>query len=84
MNNDILVAWSTAVSALAALGILYLTWLNYRFYRLAINSQDRNEKLFADLLQAIVISNMTQLSGGGVSVSIENFKKYYKGETKIF
>jgi hypothetical protein len=82
--NDCLIIWSTIVSAIATVGIFIFTILNYLIYRQTVMDQEKNEQRFADLLQAIVVSNMTQGSGGAVSISIDNFKRYYSGQTKVF
>ncbi len=67
---------ATVVMAVFSCITLVLYWRSER-------ERGRNEKRFQDILSAIVLSNLIGPKGG-TSISIDVFKQYYKGETKIF
>ena len=79
MNANIVIAVGTAVIAL-------YTICNYKLYKAIQKKNEESRIQTSDLYQAIVIA--TLLSGpssyGQMPAAIEEFKKHYKGKTKIF
>jgi hypothetical protein len=67
---------SAIVSSISTLGIFFLTIVNYILSK-------KTEQRFSDLLEAIVVSNLTYGAGGAVTSSINEFHKYYTGKTEI-
>ena len=81
---DAIVVVAMIVSAISTAVIAFFSIASWRLTNRIAAEGTTHQDQFQDLLQAIVVSNMTQHSGGAVSISIENFKKYYNGTTRVF
>lgn len=81
---DRIIMISAIVSAVATGVIAFYSIASFRLTRQLSKSSDRYQSQFMDLLQAMVVSQMTHRAGGFVSTAITQFKRYYKGKTEIF
>lgn len=75
---------ATTVSSVATVVIAVYAVVTHRLTKAIHDAAGRSQEQFSDLLQAIVVSNMTAGSGGAVSIAIKNFNNHYKGKTEIF
>ena len=62
----------------------FTSYATIRLTKRISNEEQRHQQQFSDLLQALVVSNMTTMAGGFVSTGIAEFKKYYRGTTPVF
>lgn len=81
---EIAIIITTSVTAIATAVIAVYSIFSYQLAREIRKFEQKNREQFSDLLQAIVVSNMTKGSGGSVSTSINNFQQHYKGNTPVF
>lgn len=84
MDTDCLVTISIVVSAIATVAMAVTSYATLRLTRKISDEGQKYQQQFTDLLQAVVISSMTQMAGGFVSTGIAQFKQHYKGKTIIF
>jgi len=72
------------ITAAATLAMAFTSYATIRLTKRISNEEQRHQQQFSDLLQALVVSNMTTMAGGFVSTGIAEFKKYYRGTTPVF
>ena len=74
------------IIAVASATIAWCTYLNYKLYQVIQKKDKEYKEQISDLYQGIIIA--TLISGpssyGQILQAIEEFKKHYKGKTKIF
>lgn len=58
--------------------------VNYRLVNIIRKSNEQHEQDIKDLFEAIVISNMVSIAGGGTEDLIKKFTELYKGKRIIF
>ncbi len=74
------------IQTLSMLIVAVFTVLNYKMYQKIHQRDEDYKRRTSDLSQGIIIATLMSGPGwiGGLREAIPEFKKLYKGETKIF
>lgn len=76
---NIMIGWSAMVSAIATVGIMFLTIMNYLIYRKTIEQQKKTD----DLINALIVATLMNRKENFTDVKML-FEKLYPGKTRVF